>query len=104
MKAIVTPPQDSLPSEAMLVERNAPASWWEQGLVSVWIYCTFIVFEGNTLIMYSAAAVFLSLLWIHRETTLRVLARGWILLLVPVLGVFSAAWRRRQWKRCGPAG
>ena len=92
MKAIAASPSDPLPAQAILVERTTPASWWEQALVAVWIYCTFIVFEGNTYVMYAAAAVFLALFWIHRETTFPVARRGWILLLVPVLGVFSAAW------------
>ncbi len=80
------------PIYAILTTRTRPATWWEQAIVSIWVLCTFIVFPGNALLLYPCALAFLALFVVYRDTTIPLAMRGWILLLVPVLGTLSAGW------------
>lgn len=80
------------PIYAILTTRTKPAAIWEQVVTSLWVLCTFIVFPGNELILYPCALAFLTLFVIYRETTVPLALRSWLLVLVPVLGMFSAGW------------
>lgn len=77
---------------AYLTTRVKPASFAEQALVTIWLFVTFTTFPGDELILYPSALLFLALFLQYREFTIPLLAKSWILLLVPVLGVLSAGW------------
>lgn len=80
------------PIYAVLTTRTRPAAWWEQFATSMWVLCTFIDFPGNEFILYPCALLFLSLFVTYRDVTFPVALKCALLLVIPVLGTFSAGW------------
>jgi exopolysaccharide production protein ExoQ len=58
----------------------------------MWVLCTFIDFPGNEFILYPCALLFLSLFVTYRDVTFPVALKCALLLVIPVLGTFSAGW------------
>lgn len=80
------------PIYAVLTTRTRPAAWWEQFATTMWVLCTFIDFPGNEFILYPCALLFLSLFVTYRDVTFPVALKCALLLVIPVLGTFSAGW------------
>ncbi len=80
------------PIYAVLTTRTRPAAWWEQFATTMWVLCTFIDFPGNEFILYPCALLFLTLFVTYRDVTFPVALKCALLLVIPVLGTFSAGW------------
>ena len=80
------------PTYAVLTTRTRPAAWWEQFATTMWVLCTFIDFPGNEFILYPCALLFLTLFVTYRDVTFPVALKCALLLVIPVLGTFSAGW------------
>jgi exopolysaccharide production protein ExoQ len=76
----------------VLTTRTRPAAWWEQFATTMWVLCTFIDFPGNEFILYPCALLFLTLFVTYRDVTFPVALKCALLLVIPVLGTFSAGW------------
>ncbi|OZB15727.1 MAG: hypothetical protein B7X55_09100 [Rhodobacterales bacterium 34-62-10] len=83
---------DGAPIQVFLRTRVKPASIWELGLVSLWMFVTFITFPGDELILYPSALIFLVLFIQYREFTIPLAMKAIVLVGVPVLGLLSFGW------------
>ncbi len=92
MSTVTVSIKGDAPAYALLRTQAKPAFWWEKVLAAIWCLVTFVIFPGNQFVLYPAALIFLLLFVLHKEETLPVALRCWILLLVPILGTLSFGW------------
>ncbi len=92
MSTVTINASGDMPAYAVLRTRTKPAAWWEKVLAAVWCLVTFVQFPGNELVLYPSALIFLLLFVLHKDETVPVALRCWILLPVPILGALSFGW------------
>ncbi|HPE47195.1 MAG TPA: O-antigen ligase family protein [Hyphomonas sp.] len=87
----------SLPSGMSIIrakvysdEKGAPL--WEQFLVTVWLFITYVQLPGTSALLYLMVIVMLGIMFMDKETVLPVAFRSWPLFLIPIWGMMSVLW------------
>ncbi|MEO0818179.1 MAG: O-antigen ligase family protein [Pseudomonadota bacterium] len=75
------------PGEAML---RAPI--WEQLLLALWFYYTFIMRPGSELVLYPLAMYWSAAFLLNRRVTVPLAFRSWLVFAIPVLAMLSWGW------------
>ena len=70
--------------------RKAPV--WEQALVTVWFFVTYLPLDGMTPIRYLLVAYFLGIAAMYYRNVTPVIFKSWPLFLLPVFGLLSFMW------------
>ena len=68
------------------------ASIWEQAILAVWFYVTFINDAGDEIILYPIAAFFTAAYVLLRQTTVPLTLKCWPILLLPAVALLSTTW------------
>lgn len=84
--------QAEAPLYGVLTTRVQPAALWEQALVCVWIFVTFVTFPGDELLLYPSALLFCFLFVRYSEFTFPLALKCSVLLLIPGLAALSFGW------------
>ena len=82
-----TPPTRSGSSEG-----SYGAPLWEQALLALWFYYTFIMRQNSELVMYPMSLYWLCAFVIHRRQLVPLAFRSWLLFGIPILAILSWAW------------
>lgn len=72
--------------------RAADGPWWMVMVAFLWFQSTYIIFPGNALLLYPLSASFFAIIFFHRQTIIPVFQKGWVLFLIPIIGILSFAW------------
>ncbi|KCZ94483.1 putative O-antigen polymerase [Hyphomonas johnsonii MHS-2] len=70
--------------------RKAPV--WEQALVTIWFFVTYLPLDGVTPIRYLMVAYFIGIAGMYYRDVLPVVLKAWPLFLLPILGLLSFMW------------
>ncbi|MEL6661882.1 MAG: O-antigen ligase family protein [Pseudomonadota bacterium] len=81
------PPTRSGPGEAPL---RAPV--WEQILLALWFYYTFIMRPGSELVLYPLALYWSVAFVLNRRVTVPLALRSWLVFAIPVVAMLSWGW------------
>ncbi len=73
-------------------EGTHSAPLWEQALLGLWFYFTFIVRPGNELVLYPMSLYWLGAFVIHRRQLVPLAFRSWLVFAIPILATLSWAW------------
>ncbi|MEM1105049.1 MAG: O-antigen ligase family protein [Pseudomonadota bacterium] len=75
------------PGEAPL---RAPI--WEQVLLALWFYFTFIMRDNSELVLYPLALYWSAAFVLNRRVTVPLALRSWIIFAIPMLAILSWGW------------
>lgn len=75
------------PGEAML---RAPV--WEQILLALWFYYTFIMRPGSEIVLYPLALYWCAAFVLHRRVTVPLMLRSWLVFAIPIVAMLSWGW------------
>lgn len=81
--------QPQAPSRSGEQEGNYGAPWWEQGLLALWFYITFISRPGDAFILYPLALYWVGAFVLHRDRMLPLAIRSMLVFFLPVLAMLS---------------
>jgi exopolysaccharide production protein ExoQ len=73
-----------------LTGRKAPI--WEQALVTLWFFVTYVPIEGVSPIRYLLVAYFVGIAVLYFRTVSPVIIKCWPLFLLPIFGLLSFTW------------
>lgn len=73
-------------------EGNYGAPLWEQALLALWFYYTFIIRPHNELVMYPMSLYWLAAFVIHRRQLVPLAFRSWLIFAIPIVAILSWAW------------
>lgn len=68
------------------------APLWEQAVLSLWFYVTFINEPGDELILYPIAAFWTAATFLRRATTVPLAFKCWPIVLLPAVALLSFSW------------
>lgn len=74
------------------VDARPQAALWEQAVLALWILTTFVIFEGDELLLYPLALFFLGSIVLRRRQVVPVMFRAWVLFTLPIMATLSAWW------------
>jgi len=70
--------------------RKAPV--WEQALVTLWFFVTYLPLDGVTPFRYMLVLFFVGITGVNYRTIMPVILKSWPLFLLPILGLISFTW------------
>jgi len=70
--------------------RKAPV--WEQALVAIWFFVTYLPLNGVAPIRYMIVLYFLGITGMYYRTVVPVILKSWPLFLLPIVGLISFTW------------
>ncbi|MCI4643742.1 MAG: O-antigen ligase family protein [Hyphomonadaceae bacterium] len=73
-------------------EGSYGAPLWEQALLALWFYYTFIIRPGNELVMYPMSLYWMCAFMVHRRQMVPLAFRSWLIFAIPILAILSWAW------------
>jgi len=70
--------------------RKAPV--WEQALVTLWFFVTYLPLDGVTPFRYMLVLFFVGITGVNYRTIMPVILKSWPLFLLPIFGLLSFTW------------
>ena len=70
--------------------RKAPV--WEQALVTLWFFVTYLPLDGVTPFRYMLVLFFVGITGVNYRTIMPVILKSWPLFLLPIFGLISFTW------------
>ncbi|WP_299949954.1 O-antigen ligase family protein [Hyphomonas sp. BRH_c22] len=77
---------------ANLYSTGSKAPVWEQALVTLWFFVTYLPLDGVTPIRYMLVLFFVGITGIYYRTIVPVILKSWPLFLLPIFGLLSFTW------------
>ncbi|MEQ9435439.1 O-antigen ligase family protein [Hyphomonas sp.] len=75
-----------------LYSTGSKAPVWEQALVTLWFFVTYLPLDGATPIRYALVAFFIGITGLYYRTVVPVILKCWPLFLLPIFGLISFTW------------
>ncbi len=77
---------------ANIFSSEKPAPMWEQALITLWFFLTYVPVKGSTAMLYLLVLAFMGILAMDKQTIVPVIAKTWPLYLLPIFGLMSFMW------------
>jgi exopolysaccharide production protein ExoQ len=91
--AVTRPEPDVVASRtARIYAEGGNSPIWEQILVTLWFFLTYIVIDGTSPVLYLLVGVFLVIMLLDKKTVVPVVLKSWPVFVLPAWAILSFLW------------